>query len=81
MSFEEQLAGVANSFFRGVAKLVVLRFSIDKLNAEVRHENLEGGNVLFPRVYGPLNLDAVVAVTALPRGKDGTFTVTVAAMS
>ncbi|TMD20820.1 MAG: DUF952 domain-containing protein [Chloroflexi bacterium] len=80
-AFEEQVAGVANSFFRGVAKLVVLRISIDKLNAEVRYEDLEGGNVLFPHVYGPLNLDAVVAVMALPRGRDGTFTFTVAATS
>src|SRR5438309_9331876 len=46
-AFEEQVAGVANSFFRGVAKLVVLRISIDKLNAEVRYEDLEGGKVLF----------------------------------
>src|SRR5207249_12281554 len=80
-AFKEQGAGVANSFFRGVAKLVVLRISIDKLNAEVRYEDLEGGNVLFPHVYGPLNLDAVVAVMALPRGRDGTFTFTVAATS
>ena len=80
-AFEEQVAGVANSFFRGVAKLVVLRISIDKLDAEVRYEDLEGGNVLFPHVYGPLNLDAVVAVMALPRGRDGTFTITVAATS
>ena len=78
---EEQVAGVANAFFRGVAKLVVLRIAIDKLNVEVRYEALEGGNVLFPHVYGPLNLDAVVAIIPLRPGRDGTFTFTVPAAS
>jgi len=56
-----------------VATLVVLRIAIDRLNAEVRYENLDGGLELFPHVYGRLNLDAVVAVMPLPAGKDGTF--------
>jgi glutathione S-transferase len=64
-----------------VAKLVVLRIAIDKLTAEVRYEDLEGGNVLFPHVYGPLNLDAVVAIMPLPPGRDGTFRFAVAATS
>ena len=71
---EEQVAGVANSFFRGVAHLVVLRVAIDRLDAEVRYESLEGRRELFPHVYGPLNLDAIVAVMPLPPRGDGTFT-------
>jgi uncharacterized protein (DUF952 family) len=73
-AFEEQVAGVANAFFRGVANLIVLRIAIDGLNAEVRYESLAGGPELFPHVYGPLNLDAVVAVMPLPPRGDGTFT-------
>jgi glutathione S-transferase len=73
-AFEEQVARVANVFFRGAAKLVVLRIAIDRLNAEVRYEDLEGGHELFPHVYGPLNLDAVVGVMPLPPSRDGTFT-------
>jgi glutathione S-transferase len=73
-AFEEQVAGVANSFFRGVPHLVVLRIAIDRLNAEVRYENLEGGDELFPHIYGPLDLDAVVAILPLPPGVDGVFT-------
>jgi glutathione S-transferase len=76
-AFEEQVAGVANSFFRGLAKLVVLRIAIDRLDAEVRYENLEGGHDLFPHVYGPLNLDAVVGVMPLPPPGDGSFSFTV----
>jgi uncharacterized protein (DUF952 family) len=76
-AFEEQVARVANVFFRGVAKLVVLRIAIDRLKPEVRYENLEGGHELFPHVYGQLNLDAVVAVMPLPPERDGSFTFTV----
>lgn len=77
-AFEEQVSGVANSFFRGVGNLVVLRVAIDRLNVEVRYEDLQGGYELFPHVYGPLNLDAVVATLALPAGTDGTFTFSIA---
>ena len=72
-AFEKQVSGVANSVFGGVAELVVLRIAIDRLNVEVRYENLQGGHELFPHVYGPLNLDAVVATMPLPAGTDGTF--------
>jgi uncharacterized protein (DUF952 family) len=72
-AFEEQVSQVANSFFRGVAKLVVLRIAIDRLNVEVRYEDLQGGDGPFPHVYGPLNLDAVVATMPLRAAPDGTF--------
>jgi uncharacterized protein (DUF952 family) len=75
-AFEEQVARVANVFFRGVAKLVVLRIAVDRLNVEVRYENLEGGHELFPHVYGPLNLDAIVGIIPLPPGSDDTVTFT-----
>src|SRR6266550_8347129 len=73
-AFEEQVARVASVFFRGLAKLLVLRIAIDKLHAEVRYENLEGGDELFHHVYGPLNLDAIVGVMPLSPWRDGTFT-------
>jgi len=73
-AFEEQVSSVANSFFRGVAKLVVLRIAIDKLSVAVRYEDLQGGHEVFPHVYGPINLDAVVAIMLLPASVDGTFT-------
>ena len=62
-AFEKQVSGVANSVFGGVAELVVLRIAIDRLKVEVRYEDLLGGHELFPHIYGPLNLDAVVATT------------------
>lgn len=76
-AFEQQVSGVANAFFRGLAKLVVLRIAIEKLNVEVRYEDVQGGHELFPHVCGPLNLDAVVATMPLAAGTDGTFTFSV----
>jgi uncharacterized protein (DUF952 family) len=32
------------------------------VSAEIRHENLDAGDEVFPHIYGPLNLDAVVKV-------------------
>ncbi|HVS04826.1 MAG TPA: DUF952 domain-containing protein [Candidatus Dormibacteraeota bacterium] len=76
-AFEAQVSFVANAFFRGVGNLVVLRIAIDRLKVDVRYEDLQGGHELFPHVYGPLNLDAVVATTPLAAGTDGTFTFSV----
>src|SRR4029077_19827782 len=73
-AYEEQVSNNANSFFRGVAKLVVLRIAMDKLSVAVRYEDLQGGHEVFPHVYGPINLDAVVAIMLLPASVDGTFT-------
>ena len=41
--------------------------------APVRRENLEGGEWLFPHVYGPIDVRAVVAVTVLSPAHDGGF--------
>jgi uncharacterized protein (DUF952 family) len=64
-AFEEQVTRVATTFFRGVPQLVVLRIAVDRLNAEVRYEDLHDEGELFPHVYGRLNLDAVVNITRL----------------
>jgi uncharacterized protein (DUF952 family) len=51
-----QLLGVANERFRGVDDLVLLVVDDDRLTAPVKYEDT------FPHLYGPLNLDAVIAV-------------------
>jgi uncharacterized protein (DUF952 family) len=43
------------------------------VGAEVRRENLEGGTTLFPHIYGPLPVSAVVKVTPMVPSADGTF--------
>jgi uncharacterized protein (DUF952 family) len=59
---EEQIAGVVERYFPEPADLVALCIEPDKLKAELRYENLLGGEELFPHLYGPLNLDAVLEV-------------------
>ncbi len=68
-----QLAWVANTRFRGRSDLIVLHIREDALDAPVRRENLEGGQWLFPHVYGPIAIGAVAAVTSLSAAVDGTF--------
>jgi uncharacterized protein (DUF952 family) len=60
-----QVAWVANQRFRGRSDLVLLHIDPARLEAPVRYENLEGGRELFPHVYGPVPVSAVVDVTAL----------------
>jgi uncharacterized protein (DUF952 family) len=60
--FEDQVDRVASALFAGKSGLVLLTIDPVLVHAEIRHENLDGGDELFPHIYGPLNLDAVIAV-------------------
>jgi uncharacterized protein (DUF952 family) len=68
-----QVIAVANARFKGHTDLVLLWIDPGRLTSPLRHENLEGGSDHFPHVYGPIELDAVVKVTAFEVGPDGTF--------
>jgi uncharacterized protein (DUF952 family) len=68
-----QVVWVANTRFHGRTDLILLHIDPSKLDADVRYENLEGGEWLFPHVYGPIPVSAVVAVTAFRPSADGTF--------
>jgi len=69
----QQVIDVANRFFRNRHDLVLLHIDITKLAVPGRYENLEGGTQLYPHVYGPLNLEAVVKVTPFRPGPAGDF--------
>ncbi len=66
-----QVAFIADLLFRGRRDLVILEIDEARLEAEVRRENLEGGDELFPHVYGPIPIEAVSAVHEAPLGGDG----------
>jgi len=72
-STEDQFIRVANIRFRGQAGLVLLSIDTEKLKAPIVYENLEGGQELFPHIYGELNLDAVAEVTEFAPDADGSF--------
>jgi uncharacterized protein (DUF952 family) len=73
-STHDQVIQVANLRFRGQTGLVLLSIDTDKVKAEIVYENLEGGQQLFPHIYGELNIDAVVRVAEFEAGADGYFT-------
>ena len=72
-STRDQLIGSANLHFQGQSDLVVLCLDEPRLQAEVRYENLTGGSPVFPHIYGPVNIDAIVEVHDLLPTADGTF--------
>ena len=61
----EQLPYVYGKFYKGQAGLVVLRIDPERLNCPLIWENPHEKWKLFPHIYGPLNLDAVVEVVPL----------------
>lgn len=73
-SKRNQVTQVANIRFRGQTGLVLLSIDTDKVAAEIVYENLEGGQQLFPHIYGEINTEAVVHVAEFQPGGDGYFT-------
>ena len=69
----EQILDTANRFYPNDPNLQVLVIDPGKLKAEVRYENLEGGKILFPHIYGTLNREAVLKIVRLKPDADGRF--------
>jgi uncharacterized protein (DUF952 family) len=61
-SIERQIEGVLERFYQGQTGLVKLQIEKAKVQRPVLFELAEDLNELFPHIYGPLNLDSVVAV-------------------
>jgi uncharacterized protein (DUF952 family) len=70
----DQILEVANSFYRQVSDLVLLWIDPSQLTHEIRFE--KPGLVtqdVYPHIYGPINLDAIISVSAFPTHQDGYF--------
>jgi release factor glutamine methyltransferase len=65
----EQLLNVANRFYRGVSGLVVLWIDPERISSKIRWETADGE--LFPHIYGPIDLAAVISVKDFHPGTDG----------
>lgn len=57
--------------YRGSDDVVLVEIDPALVAAEIRVENLDGGAVKFPHIYGPLAVDAVVRWQDVPLGSDG----------
>ena len=74
-STEKQIVRVANMIFAGQHGLVLLVIDPARLTSDLRWEpGVDLASELFPHIYGPLNLDAVVEVLAFEPDADGHFT-------
>jgi uncharacterized protein (DUF952 family) len=70
----DQVLRVANAIFRHQTDLVLLEIDLTRLKSEVRWEpGTDATDEMFPHLYGPLNLDAVVRVLDFPPDADGQF--------
>ncbi len=75
-SAAEQVAPVANRYFRGLPDLLVLVIDPGRVRPEIRYELVPGSDAPYPHIYGPLNADAVVSTRPLEPGPGGEYTFT-----
>ncbi len=73
LSTDKQLLRSADRFYTGKPDLLVVAINEKRLDEQLKYEGAEGDS--FPHLYGPLNLDAVVEVVALPSLEGGEFDV------
>jgi arylformamidase len=74
-SLPEQIIAVAHAFYYDTSdQLIILAIDTDQLKSEVRYElGIPGEVELFPHIYGPINIDAVIATAPLNREIGGIF--------
>lgn len=65
-----QLAATLDRHFSGVEGLMLAAVDLSRLGNTVRWEPARGGD-LFPHIYGPLPIAAVVQVAPVERTADG----------
>ena len=65
-----QAKETARLHFAGQTDLVLVAVDAGPLGAALKYEPSRGGD-LFPHLYGPLDLAAVLSVKPLPLGPDG----------
>ena len=77
-----QAVPVADKFYRGQTGLVLLVIDLARLTSDLKWEPPSDGmpppgvppTDLFPHVYGPINLDAVVKVVPFEPNANGSWT-------
>ena len=80
-STEHQMVDVANKYYSGATNMVLLNIDPTKLTSQLKFEppaHLDGSPALphepmFPHIYGPINLDAVIEVIDFPSRSNGEF--------
>ncbi|MEL6353794.1 MAG: DUF952 domain-containing protein [Cyanobacteria bacterium J06627_28] len=68
----EQVVATANRFYKGQDGLVLLEVSCDRLTEPLCYEDVPGYGI-FPHLYAPLPVSAVLKVWPFPHNADGAF--------
>jgi uncharacterized protein (DUF952 family) len=76
-----QVLPVAEKYYKGQSDIILLNIDPALLTSELRWEPPSGGapppgvpeGDLFPHIYGPINLDAVVKAYDLQLNPDGSY--------
>lgn len=67
----DRLLVPANIYYRDDRRrFVVLQIDLDRIHAPVRYDDPDR---IYPHVYGPIDVAAVVATRSVVRADDGTF--------
>ncbi|MEO6253848.1 MAG: DUF952 domain-containing protein [Ferruginibacter sp.] len=61
----EQVAGVLERYYQGQTDLLLLHIDETKLTAPLKYELAPSVHEMFPHIYGPLNIDAVISIETL----------------
>lgn len=79
-STNSQILPIVDKFFKGQRNLLLLVIDPSLLSSELKWEPPSGGappgvpdNDLFPHIYGPINLEAVVKTVDLESLPDGSY--------
>ena len=80
-STEEQVVPVAEKYYKGQDSLILLVIEPERLTSDLKWEPPAEGapppgvpeGSLFPHIYGPINLEAVVRVFDLQSQPDGKY--------
>jgi uncharacterized protein (DUF952 family) len=80
-STETQILPVAEKYYKGQSGLLLFKIDPARLSPELRWEPPSGDSPppgvpegeLFPHIYGPMNLDAIVGVYDLDTNPDGSY--------
>ncbi|KZD23832.1 DUF952 domain-containing protein [Tardiphaga robiniae] len=73
-STPEQVIEVANYLYHGIDGLILLKIDPSKVTSPIRYEDAGNGK-LYPHIYGPLDLEAIVGTIDFTPRADGTFAV------
>lgn len=71
-SQRHQILDIADAFYRDAGPVVLLSIDPARLSAPVQDDEVAPG-IIFPHIYGPINLDAVVSAAPLERDPNGKY--------